>query len=208
MGIIKTIFPCFPLESSASSHNTSSSAKTPQSSSFLNEKKPTTHDQLATDAYKTALRILSALRTTEKPPGPPLTARIESIVHWAAGWRESIARYGLGQMAALIKAGERMEPILKKAYDWAVEEARKIPGFVKDHPVWCTVVAVGVLLILAPYVLEVLGFGTLEAIGFGAEGPIEGEFYFLSYWWFFPFFSFFKGLSFSFYLVCPSTVFE
>ena len=64
---------------------------------------------------------------------------------------------------------------MKEAYDAAYEEALKIPGFVKDHPVFCTLVAVGVLLFLAPYVLEALGFGTLEAIGFGVEGPIEGK---------------------------------
>ncbi|MCJ1238487.1 hypothetical protein MMC14_006476 [Varicellaria rhodocarpa] len=170
MDIIKAILPCFPLESS--SHRTITTAANPQ---IPNEKQiiyrqPST---LHTDE-KTALRVLSVLQTTEKSPGPALSATIDSIVHEAGGWKESIAKYVLAKLEAVIKAGEQMSPIMKKAYDWAYEEALKIIGFGKEHPVFYTVVAIGVLLFLAPYVLEVLGFGTLEAIGFGLEGPIEG----------------------------------
>ena len=171
MDIIKAILPCFPLESS--SHRTITTAANPQ---IPNEKQiiyrqPST---LHTDE-KTALRVLSVLQTTEKSPGPALSATIDSIVHEAGGWKESIAKYVLAKLEAVIKAGEQMSPIMKKAYDWAYEEALKIIGFGKEHPVFYTVVAIGVLLFLAPYVLEVLGFGTLEAIGFGLEGPIEGR---------------------------------
>lgn len=62
--------------------------------------------------------------------------------------------------------------MLRGAYDRACEAARGIPGFAAEHPlatgVGCTVVALGVLVVLAPYVLGVLGFGEL--------GPVEGKF--------------------------------
>ena len=64
-----------------------------------------------------------------------------------------------------------MAPAMQEAYDKACEAAKTIEGFAADHPiataVFCTVIALGVLVVLAPYALELLGFGEL--------GPIEGE---------------------------------
>lgn len=65
-----------------------------------------------------------------------------------------------------------MNEALKEAYDKACEEAKKIEGFAAEHPVatavFCTVIALGILVIVAPYAIEVLGFEAL--------GPVEGEF--------------------------------
>ena len=65
-----------------------------------------------------------------------------------------------------------MNGALKEAYDKACDAAKAIEGFAAEHPiataVFCTVIALGVLVILAPYVLEALGFAEL--------GPIEGKF--------------------------------
>ena len=41
-------------------------------------------------------------------------------------------------------------------------------GFATEHPVYATLIALGILAILTPFVLELLGFGEL--------GPIEGSF--------------------------------
>ena len=46
----------------------------------------------------------------------------------------------------------------------------QIEGFVKDHPIMCTVIALGVLVTVAPWVIQTLGF----CAGFGELGPIEG----------------------------------
>lgn len=60
---------------------------------------------------------------------------------------------------------------MQVAYEKACEEAKAIEGFAAEHPVatavFCTVVALGVLVEVAPYVLGVLGFAEL--------GPVEGE---------------------------------
>ena len=53
-----------------------------------------------------------------------------------------------------------MKDALDRAYGAAAE-------FAHDHPVFLTLLALGVLVALAPYVIELLGFGEL--------GPIEGE---------------------------------
>ena len=68
-----------------------------------------------------------------------------------------------------------MNPAMQEAYDKACEAAKMIEGYAADHPiataVFCTVIALGVLVLLAPYALEFLGFGEL--------GPIEGKSRFL-----------------------------
>ena len=62
------------------------------------------------------------------------------------------------------------------AYDSATDAADRLFQFAKDHPVasagLLTIVAVGVLVILAPAVVEALGFAEL--------GPLEGSF---AAWW-------------------------
>ena len=60
---------------------------------------------------------------------------------------------------------------MQTAYNKAVEAAKTFEEFEAEHPVatavFCTVVAIGVLVVFAPEVLEILGFGEF--------GPIEGE---------------------------------
>ena len=56
-----------------------------------------------------------------------------------------------------------MAQAMKDAFEKATSAA---VGFARDHPVYCTIIALGILVILAPWVIEALGFGEL--------GPIEG----------------------------------
>ena len=64
-----------------------------------------------------------------------------------------------------------MNEAMKGAYEKAVEAAECFEGFVKEHPVevgvFCTVLAIGVLVVLAPQCLGWLGF---EEVGI-----LEGE---------------------------------
>ena len=57
---------------------------------------------------------------------------------------------------------------MRDAYDKAEGVVEEVWKFAKDHPGFVAVVAVGILVILAPWAVEVLGFGEL--------GPIEGAF--------------------------------
>ena len=60
---------------------------------------------------------------------------------------------------------------MQEAYEKACEAAMCFEGFVKEHPVavgvFCTVVAIGVVVLLAPEVVEWLGFVEV--------GIVEGE---------------------------------
>lgn len=131
--------------------------------------KHSTHEALTIE--KAASSIISALQDAEKA-GPSLNSTIKSIVHQAGGWSEYLAAKIVSALEAVLKAEGEMNGALKEAYDKACEEAKKIEGFAAEHPVatavFCTVIALGILVIVAPY--------AIEALGFGALGPVEGEF--------------------------------
>jgi hypothetical protein len=58
-----------------------------------------------------------------------------------------------------------MGQAIREAYDRAVNEATE---FAYDHPVFCTVLALGILAILMPWVVD-------AALGFAEIGPCAGE---------------------------------
>lgn len=98
--------------------------------------------------------------------GQALRMKLDSIVG-VYGWRESLAQYVLDKLAqALQGAHEKLGPRVKDAYHRAWAVAQGVEGFAMDHPVMCTVIALGVLALVAPSILEVLGFAEL--------GPVEG----------------------------------
>jgi hypothetical protein len=80
-------------------------------------------------------------------------------------WSEAIATALLNGLENAIKAGTQMA---KAASDALVQAKDAAIGFAEGHPVYATLIALGILAILMPWALEVLGFGEL--------GPIEGSF--------------------------------
>ena len=83
-------------------------------------------------------------------------------------------------MEAVLKAGDRLKGAMQEMKDKAEEALKATEGFATDHPVWTaivfTVIALGVLVLVAPYAVEWLGFWA----GFGELGPIEGKLRFLA----------------------------
>ncbi|KAF2196268.1 hypothetical protein GQ43DRAFT_459249 [Delitschia confertaspora ATCC 74209] len=106
--------------------------------------------------------IVQTLLTAEKP-GKILQARLDSIVG-TNGWTEKLAEWALAKMEKALKAGAKMGPALKVAMDKAIEAMNEVEGFARDHPVMCTVIALGVLATLAPWALEALGFAELGIV--------------------------------------------
>jgi hypothetical protein len=80
------------------------------------------------------------------------------------GWVENIGVAILNGLESAIRSGIAMGPVMKEAFDKATAAAI---GFAREHPVYCAVIALGVLVIIAPWVIEAIGFGQL--------GPIEGN---------------------------------
>lgn len=106
--------------------------------------------------------LLVALFNAEKP-GADLNKSTQEIVG-ASGWTENIAKAVLNGLVQAIKDGAHMGLALTEAFTKASAEAK---CFVCEHPVLCTVIALGILVLLMPWALEALGFAEL--------GPVEGE---------------------------------
>jgi hypothetical protein len=94
-----------------------------------------------------------------------LVQRLQDIVH-ETGWYEGLAASVLNGLENALKAGAPMGPTMQDAYDMAAQIVGDMWGFVKKHPVFFAFVALAILVILAPWAVEALGFGEL--------GPIEG----------------------------------
>ncbi|KAH9042995.1 hypothetical protein EDB84DRAFT_1248643, partial [Lactarius hengduanensis] len=88
------------------------------------------------------------------------------------GWYESLAASVLNGLENALKAGAPMGQVMRDAYEKAAQVVGDVWEYTKEHPVFFAITALGILVILAPWAIEVLGFGEL--------GPIEGTF---AAWW-------------------------
>jgi hypothetical protein len=116
---------------------------------------------------QTVNKVMEIMRTADEP-GLALRTRIGDTVG-TKSWTEDIARGILTAMEQFIQQGnESMGQGMFFAINTASATIYDIFKFGKDHPteVVATLIAIGVLVILAPYVIEILGFGEL--------GPLEG----------------------------------
>ncbi|KAL6703294.1 hypothetical protein ACN47E_010001 [Coniothyrium glycines] len=100
--------------------------------------------------------------------GNALRMKLDSIVG-TRGWTENLAKWILEKLTqALQDAHRELGPIVRDAFHKAWEVARSIKDFVIEHRIMSTIIALGVLCIVAPWVIEALGFAEL--------GPVEGTF--------------------------------
>ena len=109
-----------------------------------------------------ATDVMNALLSAEKK-GRDLERTLQNIVG-EYGWTENIAKAILDALEKVLKNAAPMAQAMKDAFDKATSAA---VDFAREHPVYCTIIALGILVILAPWVIEALGFGEL--------GPIEGK---------------------------------
>lgn len=100
--------------------------------------------------------------------GQTLQTAVDNTVAQAGGWSECIARKRLDLIKEVLGRQAPMGAAMRNAYNRSSEVAQKSTTFAKDHPVICTLIALGVLVILAP--------AAISALGFTAEGVAEGEF--------------------------------
>lgn len=115
--------------------------------------------------------VLGILRSAEKN-GPQLQAQVSDAVT-PQGWTENIAKAVVRGIEWVITDGrEKVGWALREAIDAAEAAAKACFTFAKQHPYlaagFVTIVAVGVLVLIAPWAVEALGFGEL--------GPIAGTF--------------------------------
>ena len=120
-----------------------------------------------------AAKIIEILRTAQKS-GPRLSVSVQDIAVQAGGWTERLAKALRKALEEVLKAADHMGDAMKEAHEKSMESAMKIEAFIEDsereHPIYTalliTVVALGILVLLTPWVIE--------ALGFAATGPVEG----------------------------------
>ncbi|KAL8369903.1 hypothetical protein RB595_000318 [Gaeumannomyces hyphopodioides] len=163
MDVFKTIAACF------------GSADPEGSRPKLSEKTQVRASDDARSAQEISAEVVELLRTAEKS-GPSLQRRVRDVVD-EQSWTENIARAIVAGLENVIKEGrEKVGQALAEAINKAEEAARAAFAFSQEHPYltagFVTIVAIGVLVAVAPWVVE--------ALGFAQTGPVADTF---ASWW-------------------------
>ena len=117
------------------------------------------------DSKQAAESFVNTLFAAEKN-GPELHQALNDI-NQTASLKQYFARVVFETLQKALETARPMGLALGETYKKVCHEIDGIEGFVKDHPIMCAVIAIGILVVLAPWVIEALGF---------AEGGIlEGE---------------------------------
>jgi len=113
-------------------------------------------------------KIIAKLFAAEKNDAA-LQADLQSVIR-AYGWFDGLAAAILAALESAIKIGEQMGPALKAAYEKAVAAVNMVKEWADAHPemtaVIITLVALGILALMMPWLMAYLGFAE--------EGIIEG----------------------------------
>lgn len=122
------------------------------------------------DEQEMAAKIIEILRTAEKS-GEALKLHLQSAVD-TQGWTDGIVQSILNGVIDILQQGrEKIGPAMAEALERAEDAANECFEFAKDNPKLVaagllTIIVIGVLVIMAPWVVEALGFAEL--------GPLEG----------------------------------
>jgi hypothetical protein len=119
---------------------------------------PLSHDQI------TAKRLIATMYRSEKS-GADLTNQLRGIVQ-STSWSFYLGEHMLTELSARIARNDAMPEGLAALLDRVVAVVDEVGGFVRDHPVFFTLLALGILVLVMPEVIGWLGFGEL--------GPVEG----------------------------------
>ncbi|XTI88947.1 hypothetical protein V2W45_1235449 [Cenococcum geophilum] len=147
----------------------------PDQEPFFSEKSLTTN----TDNYipykdspnkaELANEIIAKLFAAQKNDAI-LQADLRSTIH-AYGFYDGLAAAILAGLEKAIKLGEEMGPAVKAAYEKAVAAVNEVNEWAEAHPemaaVVVTLIALGVLALMIPWLMAYLGFAE--------EGIIEGS---------------------------------
>ena len=120
------------------------------------------------DATRTANTFINTIFLAEKT-GTELKQNLANIIEtnsWRqTTWRKRFARNVFEGMQKAIESARPMTAALRETYEKVEGVINGIEGFVREHPILCALIALGILVLLAPWVIEALGFaegGILE----------------------------------------------
>lgn len=88
---------------------------------------------------------------------------LETIGEWTKEASEAI----LHAFKAAVREGCDMTPAVQKACDEVCEVTKEVGVFIKDNPVFSTLVVLGILALFTPLIIK--------ALSFAATGPVAGK---------------------------------
>ena len=174
--VLETIFPCLPLGRVEGRIQlpTETTKYQPISEKTALQPRQCCGKKPKLDNDEAASSIVSAIMDADDF-NPSLGIAIQSLVHEAGGWTEYLMTKVLAALETVLEDGAPLKQPMQEAFDKVYKATEEFEQFAADHPVvtgvFCTVIAVGILVLVAPYAVELLGFGEL--------GPIEGGSLFL-----------------------------
>jgi hypothetical protein len=133
----------------------------------------TTPTSSSSETTQAASQFIDTLFAAEKN-GPELHQALCQNQFQTASLKQHFARVVFETMQKAIETARPMGIALGETYEKVVREIDSIEGFVKEHPVICAVIAIGILVVLAPWVVE--------ALGFAEAGIVEGKWDFVEQW--------------------------
>ena len=163
MDIFKTCFPCVDAVTLQADDDDFG----PFHSPVVDEKAPILAMHPAQDE---ADRFLHSLRTA-KHAGPELQLRLRDIAS-TNGWKDSLAQKILNGIAAMIREGDRLTGAMGEMVQ---DVSQKAHQFARDHPTYANLLSFGGYTLLAFGILVLVAPWVLTALGFGEEGPVLGE---------------------------------
>ena len=86
-------------------------------------------------------------------------------------WSERLASAILACLEAALRNGVKLGKTVELAGEKAMAAAE---GFAKDHPVYFTLIALGVLVLVAPWVLDLLGFAEMGVVEGKLQHVVDG----------------------------------
>lgn len=93
-------------------------------------------------AWQVAEDVVNTIMHT-KLAGASLRLKLDSLVG-TYGWTDHLAKWILEKLTqSLQDAHEKLGPTVRDAYHKAWDVARSIEGFVIEHPVMCSIIALG-----------------------------------------------------------------
>lgn len=113
---------------------------------------------MATATDNLASNIVTIILTS--PTTDKLHKSLEEQVT-ANGWTDKLIQAILQGLTSAIRTGAS---VARPAADALRQTTDAAVGFAKEHPAYATLIALGILFTLLPWVLEALGFGELGVI--------------------------------------------
>lgn len=171
IGDILGLLCCASPSDGQHAHIQDKSAPSYASSSTLNEKQAyiTPNKLNVDDLDMRAYSAIKALVDGDSSSLKSINVQLSKDAVRATSWASSLAESILNHLIEALQPGSPIGDALRETYDRVRKYALESFEYLEQHPeVLCALIALGILALIAPWVIS--------ALGFAGEGIVEGRF--------------------------------